>query len=285
MKRSSLLVLVVAIAVAGSSAAQSVVSEADREAIRGVPDRWGFSLGSYWQTFDTKVRLDASNGSTGTEVNFEVDLQVPKDQANFQVGGYFRFSDRHRVDVSYVSWNRSRTASIERDIQWDDVIFHVGATLDSKASANLFQAIYKYSFVNNGKVAFGLNGGLSALWTEFTLAGEGTVDGGGTASGSYVESESTVFPVPVVGVHFEMTLAERFFWTVEGNFFVASVSGYDGQLTSGGTSLSYYFTRNFGVGAGFATTSYRINKEGDNDGKLRVKYGFGGPIAYAILSF
>ena len=36
--------------------AQAVVGETAREDVRGVPDRWGLNLGSFWQTFNTKIR-------------------------------------------------------------------------------------------------------------------------------------------------------------------------------------------------------------------------------------
>lgn len=100
--RSSVLVpaLVLATAAASPALAQSVVNEAEREAARGVPDRWGFSLASFWQAFDTRVRLDGANDELGTNVDFEGDLGMPNDQINFQLFGFYRFTDRHRLDVS-----------------------------------------------------------------------------------------------------------------------------------------------------------------------------------------
>lgn len=285
MKRSTLTLVVLAIAAAAPVFAQSVVGEAEREAIRGIPDRWGVNLGGYWQTFDVKVRLDATSGATGTDIDLESDLDLPENQASFEIAAHYRFSDRHRLVLSYVGWSRSRSALIERDIQWGDVTYHVGAELESEATAQFLNAIYTYSFINNGRVSLGVNGGVSALWTEFTLAGEGSVAGGGAASARLVESKDVLFPVPVVGVHFEMTLAERLLWTVDGNFFVASISGYDGNLNAGRTTISYYVTPHVGIGAGLSTTAYKITKDGDNDGEVRVRYGFGGPVAYASFVF
>ncbi len=284
MKKTTLALLVLVVAATVPAAAQSIVSESERLAVRGVPDRWGVDLGSYWQTFDAKVRLDASNGETGTEINLEEDLRLPESQTNFRVGGYYRFGDHARLDVAYFSWDRSRSTTLERQVEWGDVTYDVGVELEAEASAQALNVVYKYSFVNNGKVTFGLNGGISALWTEFTLSGEGSVNGE-PVSGTVTEKKDVIFPVPVLGLHFEMALAKRLLWTVDGDFFVATISGYDGNLTSGGTTIAYYFTPNIGVGAGFATTAYKVNKEGDNGGELRVRYGYGGPVAYASIRF
>ena len=99
MKRKALILVVLAIATALPALAQSVVSESEREAIRGVPDKWGFSLGGFWQTFNTKVRLNGET-STGTEINFESDLGLAKNITSFQLSGFYRFGDHARLDLT-----------------------------------------------------------------------------------------------------------------------------------------------------------------------------------------
>jgi hypothetical protein len=288
MRRSAscLVALTLALAVTVPVLAQSVVSEADREAVRGVPDRWGFNIGGFWQSFDFNARLDAENGETGTDIDLETDLGLPENQTNIALSGYWRIADRHRLDLYYVGWDRDRSRTLERQIEWGDVIYDVGAVVKSETSANMLNIIYKYSFYNNGKVLFGVNGGISSVWSDITITGEGTVAGGGTASGVIAESKSTIFPVPVIGVHFEMALAKRLLWRAEGNFFAADISGYDGNVNEITTSIDYYFTRNVGVGAGFYNTNYRVEKESENgDGSGRVKLGWGGPTVYASFTF
>jgi len=287
MRRSVLVMVLLATAVVWTApaVAQSVVSEAEREAARGVPDRWGFDVGSFWQTFNTRVRLNGSGGEIGTEIDVEGDLGLPDSQTNFQLGGFYRFSDHHRLDLMYVGWSRSSSRTIERQIEWGDVIYDVGATLSSDLTGHMFNAIYKYSFFNNGKVVFGLNGGLSAVWSEVKLSGEGSVVGGGTASGVLAESKSAILPIPVIGVHFEMTLAKRLFWRADGNFFAATIAGYDSNVNEVSSSIAYYFTHSFGAGAGFSTTTFKVNKDGDKGGGFDARFGFSGVNAYVTFAF
>jgi len=47
MKTNPVLLIVLAALAAVSAHAQSVVSDAERVAMRGVPDTWGFSLGTF----------------------------------------------------------------------------------------------------------------------------------------------------------------------------------------------------------------------------------------------
>ncbi|MCU0291001.1 MAG: hypothetical protein MUF10_03295 [Thermoanaerobaculaceae bacterium] len=284
MRRSFLVVMaLLAMAAAVPTVAQPVVSETAREGVRGVPDRWGLNLGSFWQTFNTKIRADGKNGQ-GSDIDFEDELGLPSSATNFDLAGFYRISDRHRVDLAYLGWNRENSRTLEREIVWEDVTYDVGVTVKSKFEGRMVNAIYKYSFFNNGKVTFGLNGGISALWSDAKLTGEGTVSGGGTASGTVAESSSVVVPIPVVGMHFEMTLAKRFFWRVDGNFFAADLSGYDGHVNELSTSLNYFFTRNIGVGAGFASNTIKVKKDGDN-GDVNVRVGFSGAVANVMLAF
>jgi hypothetical protein len=284
MKRTVLLLVALAMLAAMPALAQSVVSAADREAIRGVPDKWGFSLGSFWQTFDTKVRLDGKTGQ-GDEINFEKDLGLGKNLTSAQFAGFYRFGDHSRLDLAYVPWNREHTRTIDREIHWGDNIYEAGATLNTKAKLQMLNIIYKYSFINNGNVTFGLNGGVSSLWSNFELSGEGTISGGGSASGTIAKSSKVIFPIPVIGVHFDMLLTKRLIWKAEGNFFAASVSGYDGNINVLSTSIAYFFTKNIGLGAGFASNMYNVKKSGDNGGDVKVRYGFSGVMASLQAQF
>jgi hypothetical protein len=284
MKTTVLLVVVLAMLAAVPAPAQSIVSESGRKAIRGVPDRWGFDLGSFWQTFDTKIRLDGKTGE-GTEIDFESDLGLRSRLTDFQVGAFYRFSDRNRLDLRYLSWGRNNLHTIDQEIKWGDVIYEAGAEIATKANGQMLNVIYKYSFINNGKVAFGLNGGISSLWTDTTLSGEGTISGGSNVSGTIAESKNVIFPIPVIGVHFEMTVIKRLIWRAEGNFFAASISGYDGNLNELTTSIAYFLTKNVGVGAGLASTYYNVTKSEDGGGTVHAKYGFSGVTAYAQFLF
>ena len=224
MKRTVLLLVAIAMLAAMPALAQSVVSAADREAMRGFPDKWGFSLGAFWQTFDTKVRLNGET-STGTDIDFEKDLGLNKNLTACQFSGFYRFGDHARIDLTYVPWSREKTRTIDREIQWGDVTYEAGAEIHSKAKVEMLNIIYRYSFINNGKVTFGVNGGVSSLWTNFELSGEGTISGGGTASGTIAKKSDVIFPIPVIGVHFDMSLTKRLLWRAEGNFFAANVVG------------------------------------------------------------
>jgi hypothetical protein len=284
MKTNLLLLIVLAVLAVVPLQAQSVVGESEREALRGVPDTWEFSLGTFAQAFDSHIRLDSNSGDAGTTIDFEQDLGLPSQQNDLTLRASYRFSGRSQLSFGFLNWNRSTTKVLEREIRWDDVVYEVGAQVDAKGSGQMYNLIYRYSFFNNGKVNFGLDGGLSTFILDSNVTRQKSGGEEGTEA-TQTELHTKILPVPVIGVHFEMTLVKRLFWRANAYIFDASISGYDVKLWEVGTSVDYFVTKNIGLGAGFAATSADINTTGTNGGNLYIRYSYSGLIAYAAFVF
>jgi len=284
MKTNLRLMIVLAALAAVSAHAQSVVSDAERVAMRGVPDTWGFSLGTFAQAFDSRIRLDGKYGEAGTTIDLEQDLGLPSQQNDFNLKAFYRFSDRSQLRFDFLTWNRSSTTVLAREIRWDDTIYEAGAQVDAQGDGQMYNLIYQYSFLNNGKVNFGLDGGLSTFILDTKLTRHVSVGEGGTGT-TQTEVHTKILPVPVLGAHFDMTLAKRLFWRANAYIFDASVAGYDVKLWEAWTSVDYFVTRNVGLGAGFAATSADINTTGSHGGNWYIRYSYNGLVAYALFTF
>jgi len=284
MKRTASVLVAMAMLAAVSAHAQSVVSDAERVAMRGVPDTWGFSLGTFAQAFDSRIRLDGKYGEAGTTIDLEQDLGLPSQQDDFNLRAFYRFSDRSQLRFEFLTWNRSSTRVLEREIRWDDTVYEIGAQVDAQGGGQMYNLIYQYSFFNNGKVNFGLDGGLSTFILDTKVTRHVSVVEGGTGP-TETELNTKILPVPVLGLHFEMTLVKRLFWRANAYIFDASVAGYDVNLWEAWTSVDYFVTRNVGLGAGFAATNADINTTGSHGGNWYIRYSYSGPVAYALFTF
>jgi hypothetical protein len=283
--RTNLVLLIVLIVLAAVPArAQSVVSDAERVALRGVPETWGFSLGGFAQAFDSRIRLDGKYGEAGTTIDLEQDLGLPSQQNDLNLKAFYRLSDRSQLRFDFLAWSRSSTRVLEREIRWDDKVYEVGAQVDAQGGGQMYNLIYQYSFFNNGKVNFGLDGGLSTFNFDTKLTRHVSVGEGGTGV-TQTEVHAKVLPVPVIGAHFEMTLVKRLFWRANAYIFDASVAGYDVKLWEAWTSVDYFVTRNVGLGAGFAATAADIYKTGTHGGNWYIRYSYSGLVAYALFVF
>jgi hypothetical protein len=252
--------------------------------MRGVPDTWGFSLGTFAQAFDSRIRLDGKYGEAGTTIDLEQDLGLPSQQDDFNLKAFYRFGDRSQLRFDFLTWNRSSTRVLEREIRWDDEVYEVGAQVDAQGGGQMYNLIYQYAFFNNGKVNFGLDGGLSTFILDTKLTRHVTVVEGGTGT-TQTELNTKILPVPVLGLHFDMTLMKRLFWRANAYIFDASVAGYDVKLWEAWTSVDYFVTRNVGLGAGFAATNADINKTGSHGGNWYIRYSYNGLVAYALFTF
>lgn len=58
------------------------------------------------------VRLDGETAH-GTDIDFETDFGLERELASLAFGGFYRFSDRSRLDLACVPWNRGHTRTID----------------------------------------------------------------------------------------------------------------------------------------------------------------------------
>ena len=272
--------VVIAAFVACPAAAQSYAD------VKGMDERFRLDLGGFFQNFTTTVRLDSTVLGTGTEISWEDDLGQDSHKTSFRANGYWRFGRHGRFDFGVLTFSRSNTQVISRDIEFGDHVYHAGATIDSKMTTTAVDAFYAYSFVNTGEVELGAKLGFSAFFHSVQFDGTGEITGpGGTQSGSRAsESRSVVAPIPAIGLYGRFTLLPGLFISGQAKGLpTITISGYSGSMFDGGVYLDWYPWRNFGVGGGYTYT--KITFERESDPTIRLDYKYDGPLVYLTLAF
>jgi hypothetical protein len=247
---------------------------------KGMDERFGLHLGGFFQNFRTTLALGPASGGSGTDINLERDLGLGN-QTSFSGDGYWRFGRHGRFDFGYRGWTRKNTHTLERDIEFGDHTYVLGASVDFRQHTDVFNIAYGYSFINNPKVEFGLRLGVSAQNTKSTMSASATV-GGNTSS---ISDERSLFtPFPVIGAYGSATLMPRFFVTAEvAGLPSVTLSNYTVSFIDAKGGLEYFFSKNVGVGVNYeyvkATVSRNITRTID------LSYRYSGPIAYLSLAF
>ncbi len=240
-------------------------------------DLLNLELGVFLEAFETRVRLDSETLGTGTEINFEDDLGLGKDQNNFRLDGTFRLARKHRLEFGYTSWSRRNDRVIDEEIQFGDETYPVNAELRTSSSTDVYKLAYRYSFVNNDRFEAGISGGLSVFDFGASLD---VIAGGGGAS---FESEEVVAPVPLLGGFFDWKINDKLVLRTTGEIFELSTGGLDGHMSDLKGTLNWYPFRHVGFGAGFNRVGLRYLDDGAAE--VEVKYVYSGIMAYAIFSF
>jgi hypothetical protein len=239
------------------------------------------SLGVYFMSFDTQVRLDGQVTQTGTDVNWENEFGL-KDADRFRVDAQWRFARRHKLRLMYFENNRSHSTVLTRDINFGDTTFPVSLEVGARLDTRIIELAYEYAFLRRENLELSGSFGIHNLRVEAGLGGKLSTPGGVTGALKKVATGDG--PLPVLGLHFLWNMGGHFYFDGLGQFFFAEIDNYKGHLEDFKAGVTWFPVRNVGIGVGYnkLVTRLDINKSSFN-GRLKLQYG--GPQAYFTVGF
>ena len=136
-------------------------------------DPWGDSpftlqLGTFRADTETTVRLDSTVLGRGTQLSFENDLGVTDSKALPEFSFLWRINQRHGIEGSFVTLNRSGSRTLDGTIQFGDAVFPVSTTVNAKFDSDVYRVAYRYSPINDKGNELALL--LGAHYTTFDTA-------------------------------------------------------------------------------------------------------------------
>ncbi len=134
-------------------------------------DRFTISLNAFFPNLDTRVRLDASDGSTGTTIDFEQNLGMSDTETLPGIGLGWRFAKKHQLTLGTFELNRSGSAITVTEIRFGDETFIVDLPISSFFDMTVTGIKYSYSFIFDEKKELAVGLGLSVQDLAFGLIG------------------------------------------------------------------------------------------------------------------
>ena len=146
MKHYIIILMICLIAVFRSSVA---ICE-DKTGNNSPWEKYSLSLGAFVSGTDTNLRVGSG---VGISLDMEKILDFDSTSTVFRVDGSWRFTKnlKHRLDLSWFSYNLSGTKTAEVDIPIDDGIT-AGQTLDGYFDLDIYQVGYSYSFIHKNSI-------------------------------------------------------------------------------------------------------------------------------------
>ena len=232
--------------------------------IKGMDERFSLDIGGFFQNFETTLRLDSATLGNGSTIDFEHDLGGDSSKTSFRAAGYWRFGRHGRLDFGFLTFSRSNSKTISRDLQFGDHVYHAGASLATEMRVSELDLYYAYSFLNTGEAEIGAKIGISAMFHSSSIEGSGNITGpGGTTAGSFAaDDRSFVAPIPAVGIYVRYTLLPGL-W-IGGQLRglpEVTISGYQGSMIDTGAYIEWYPWKNFGFGGGYQYTKITAGRE------------------------
>jgi hypothetical protein len=261
---------VAGIAAVGTDSAESPAATAEAEQKGRSEDRkerWQLQFGGFLPAFSTKLRVDSKvlPDHPGTEIDIEEDLKLDKRQRIYRLDATWRHTRKSSFGFTYYTFSRGATATLEQDVEFEDVTFPAGSGVATDSDTTLLIVKYVRSLQKTDRSELSAQIGIDYLRTAIKLTG--------TGGSLLAESTSVSAPLPVIGLSGTHMLSPQ--WRVGGEFagLAISIGDYSGSWYDLGATIEY-FPRE-GVAIGLGVSSFRTKLEADTEkllGELEYKY-------------
>jgi hypothetical protein len=193
------------------------------------------------------------------------------DDSNFigRLDAFYAFSRRHRVDISVFDISRDGTRTVAEDLQIGNVVIPAGE-VDTSLDTLIIKAAYRYNFVADTRTAIGASLGLHTMGIDLALE-----------SPEFEVSESfrATAPLPVIGLHGEYALSER--WKLLASMELFQVDLGFAQGFVGDNRLAIEHDLFDHVGWGLAINGFRLDAEiVDSPQTADLEYAYQGVLLY-----
>ena len=221
--------------------------------------------GVFLPAIDTSVRVDSQNLGRGDNVDLENDLGLKKhlDMSRFEL--FYRFFERHRIQVAQYDFSRNTSRMIDEELQIGDENFSINTTVTSRLDTTLTELGYMYSFFKDQQAEASVMMGIHYMDTDLRVSSP--------AGGGISVSPDFGAPLPLIGVEYHRSFGNNFTAYASAQYFGIEYEGLSGSLKDYRLAGEYYFTRRFGVGAGYHFFDMDLGlDESSYDGKFQWKY-------------
>lgn len=247
--------------------ALSATSAAHAENLDPLNDRFSLSVGAFFLTTNTTVRVDGS-GLEGTPINLEHTLGI-SNSSSFRLDGYWRFAERHKIRLMYFDENRSASHTINQDIVFNGQTFPVNTQLSARLDTTVVEAAYEYAFLRGDNYELAGSAGLHNLVFKLSLGAVGTNTNVSQSARADVNG-----PLPVFGLHYVWRFAPHWNLDAMAQVFALKFNQFDGNLQDYTASVIYMPWNNFGFGAGWNEFVTHVNVDSSSySGNLYWRYG------------
>jgi hypothetical protein len=243
-------------------------------------DPWQLSLGTFIVNTDTEVSLDGGT-QDGTDIDWE-NTFGSGDVTRFRVDGQWRFAERHKARFMWFSASRSKSTTLDEEIDWGDETFPVNIKVNAEFNFDIYELAYEYAFLRRD--TYELNGTIGLHYTELSLSLAAKASAsGGTLEGDIKEEGSVGAPLPVIGVRGLWRLPHQFWIDAQAQFFAISIDEYDGNIQDYKVMVNWQPKKWLGLGIGYNRFSVDVDVDsGKFNGSLDWTYS-GPMLSYSAV--
>lgn len=238
-------------------------------------EHFRLSAGVFAADSVTEVRLDADNGSLGTEIVAEEDLGLRDHSDSGDVQVETRIRERHHVRFGYFKLDRNASQQLARQIEFGNDVYEIDDVVESSFDMRNFGITYAYDFLHVDRAAIGASFGINLVEIAATAA---------VPARSIREEESQTGPSPVIGVHALVRITRRFHTELRAEYMQLKIDDFEGSVTGLFGAVVCRFNRNIGAGIGYRVLETEVDSTRVGEtGNFRIENS--GGIAFVRVTF
>ena len=261
----------------GVHTANAAESSASTEVIPSHPllsDELILTLGAFYPRSNTTAALGPSGGGSGVAIDFEDTLDLEKRTLTPTASVFWRASENWRVEFDYFEVSRDATRTLATDIQWGDLTFTAGSTVNSTFDFSDLRLSAVYSIFKRRDKELGAGLGVHVSGIKASIA----------SSGTGADSADVTAPLPVVNIYGMFALTNKWAVDMRADWLSLTYGDYSGDVRNMAINLLYQPYRHVGFGVGMRNLVIDVDMDSpDWNGKARLS--FQGPAAFMTVSF
>ena len=241
-------------------------------------DNFILSIGAFKADNAFKVRADGTEiEEFGDDIDFDDALGVDGSSTLLNAQLRWKFGKKRKWSLwgQYFANDASGDATLEEDVEWQDVIFREGTFVGAGVKLEVIRLFVGRSFVKNEQHDFGVGLGLHNLDLETYIEGEILINDEDT--GFHRGEANKSQPLPNIGAWYNFSPAKRWLIHARVDWISANIGNYDGTLWNTNLGVNFQAWRHVGFDLSYQYFNLSL-KVDDDDWIGGVDMTYSGPV-------
>jgi hypothetical protein len=242
-------------------------------------EKFKLTAGLFVPINNTKVQVEASGTANGTDIDFNKDLGFGASQLTFLANFQWRISRRSRVNLAYYNMNRTATHTLQKDITFNDQVYHINSSVSTYFNTSIYQFSYGYAFIEKPTYEAGVMIGAHTVGTKAGISLNGTNTGI-----SQDNNFGFTAPLPDLGIWGGYAFSDRFAVNLDFDYLALTINNINGRLIAYNIVFSYKLMRQLELSLAYTGLNFNV-KTTKKDVTGDFRWGYNGPALGVTFSF
>ena len=244
--------------------------------------RYTVQLELFHPALDTQLRIDSSDGTPGTPIDFEQNLGMSDSETLPTLIFEWRVAKKHRLSLGYYELNRSGSAVTGTITRFGDKEFEANLPVSSFMDMDVATVAYSYSLLFDERREFAISAGLTLMDIRFGIVGNGSL--------GVIEAETSLnVPLPAIGLTGGYAFTDKLYFRGGAGYFsfdlaLSNEKDLRGSIAAAAAGVYHNTFRH--VRFGLAYYYYDVDVDwGNASGFNSLQYTYHGPALSVAATF